>query len=90
MLRREAIQLFQEICKCIPEQSMLRSVFLKPHTREADSTGENFELWINVALDETSLKYVKQIVKNHKLSIGETSGSLVIYKPEARRLVVLA
>ena len=90
MERREAVRLFREICECIPDSSMFRSVFLNPQNMATDVTRRNFELRIDMALDKSSLRCVEDVVKKHKLVMEENKGSIVIYAPETSRMAIVA
>jgi hypothetical protein len=79
MQRREAIQLFREICKCIPD-AFVSSVSLSPVT----FSGKNFELRINVALDGRNLVDVETLVRKYGLKLNQNKGSLLIYGSMAK------
>jgi hypothetical protein len=80
MQRREAIELLREICECIPD-AFVSSVSLSPVT----FSGRNFELRINVALEERSLADVETLVKKYGLKLNQNNGSLLIYGSKAKR-----
>jgi hypothetical protein len=79
MRRREAVRLFREICKCIPE-SFVSSISLIPNNR----LSEDFQLQINVSLEAQSLKNIHSLVENQGLILKEDKGALLISGSEAR------
>jgi len=79
MQRREAVRLFREISKCIPG-AFISSVLLTPNNRFK----EEFELRINVSLDDKSLKNVQSLVNKHGMILKEDKGSLLIYASETK------
>ena len=79
MRRREAVRLFREIGKCIPG-AFISSVSLTPSNRFK----EEFELRINVSLDDKSLKNVQSLVEKHRMILKEDKGSLLIYASETK------
>ncbi len=80
MQRRDAVRLFREICECIPDPSVLSCVFLIQRSKPASLGKENFELWINAAFDNPSLRDVQSIVKERKLVLEEKRRFFVIYE----------
>jgi hypothetical protein len=79
MQRREAVRLFREICKCIPE-SFVSSISLIPNNR----LSEDFQLQINVFLEVQSLKSIQSLVEKQGLILKKDKGALLISGPEAR------
>jgi hypothetical protein len=79
MRRREAVRLFRDICKCIPE-SFVSSISLIPNNR----LSEDFQLQINVSLEAQSLKSIHSLVENQGLILKENKGALLISGSEAR------
>jgi hypothetical protein len=80
MRRREAIQLFKEICKCIPD-AFVSGISLSPNRISA----RDFELKINVSLEGMNLTNVENLVKKYGLMLDESQGSLLIYGSKAKR-----
>jgi hypothetical protein len=74
MRRREAAQLFSEICECVPD-AFINSISLTPCNRSK----EEFDLRINVSLDVKSFMNVQSIVSKHGMILKEDKGSLLIY-----------
>ena len=83
MRRREAIRLFADICKCVPDAYMT-CVSLTPRARSS----EEFELRINASLDVKSLKNVQSLVNKHGMILKQDKESLLIYAPEAKPVEV--
>jgi hypothetical protein len=79
MRRREAIKLFKEICKCVPD-AFVSSISLSPNTVSA----RDFELKINVSLEGPNLTSVENLVKKHGLTLDEGQGCLLIYESRAK------
>jgi hypothetical protein len=79
MRRREAVRLFREIIKCILG-AFISSVLLTPSNRFK----KEFELRINVFLDDKSLKNVQSLVEKHRMILKEDKGSLLIYASETK------
>jgi len=79
MQRREAIQLFKDICKCMPD-AFISSISLSSNTL---STGD-FELCLNLALDGKNLENVEDLVSKRGLRFKECHGSVLIYGSCAR------
>ena len=79
MQRREAIRLFAEIYKSIPD-AYISCVSLTPRAR----SDEEFQLRINASLDVKSLKNVQSLVNEHGMILKESQGSLLIYAPETK------
>lgn len=79
MRRREAIQLFREICQCTPD-AFISSISLSPNA----TSKKEFELRINMALDGKNLKNVENIVNKHGLVLKELKGALLIYGVEPK------
>ena len=77
MQRREVIQVFREICECIPD-AFISTISLASNGR---AKGQ-FALRIDVALNAKSLENVKSIVVKHGLTMKEDRGSLLIYGSE--------
>ncbi len=73
MRRREAIQLFREICKCMPD-AFISSISLSPNT----PSKKEFELKISMVLDRKNLKNVETLVNKHGLMLKQDNGSLLI------------
>jgi hypothetical protein len=79
MRRREAVRLFSEIYKSIPD-AYITCVSLTPRAR----SNEEFELRINASLDAKSLKKVQFLVNKHGLILKEDERSLLIYSSETK------
>ena len=73
MRRREAIRLFSEVCKCLPD-AYITCASLAPSAR----SNEEFELRIDASLDVKSLKNVQSLVNKHGMILKEDKGSLLI------------
>lgn len=80
MQRREATQLFKEICECMPD-AVISNILLTP----IDRLKEEFALRIDAHLNANSLENVKAIVGKHGLTLKEDRGSLLIYESETKR-----
>lgn len=74
MQRREAIRIFKEISKCIPD-TVVNSVSLV----QSESLSKEFELRMNVNLDSRGLRNVRTVVDKHGFNLKESEGLLVIY-----------
>jgi hypothetical protein len=90
MERREAIQLFREICECIPDSSRFHSVFLNSQKMATYPARRSFELRIDIALDKSSLRRVEDLVRKRRLAMEENKGALVIYAPETSPMAIVA
>ena len=76
MRRREAVRLFSEICKCIPDV-LISYIALTQINRFT----EDFELRINMVLDDEKFKDIESIVKRHGMGLKEDKGTLLIHEP---------
>jgi len=76
MQRREAIKVFEEISKCIPE-AFVTSVSLTPQRRIGGSKDE-FELRLDVSVNAKSLENIQSIVNKHRMLLKKEKGSLLI------------
>jgi hypothetical protein len=87
MRRREAAQIFSEICERVPE-AFINSISLMPSNRSK----EDFNLRINVSLDVKNLASVQSVVSKHGMILKEDKGSLLIYgsqtKPNDMAIIV--
>jgi len=81
MRRREAVRLFSEIYKSIPDAPVTWAS-LTPTARSS----EEFELRINVSLDVKSIKKVQSLVNKRGLILKEDKGSLLIHAPETKSI----
>ena len=81
--RREAIQLFREICDTIPDMSLANCVLLKPKNCP-DALQKLYELQIRIVLNESVLEQVRAIVSQHKLLMETAENFIVIYRPAER------
>lgn len=79
MRRREAAQLFSEICECIPD-AFVNSISLMP----SNHSKEEFNLRINVSLDPRSLTNVQSVVNKHGMNLKEDNGFLLIYGSQTK------
>ena len=79
MRRREAIRLFREIYKSIPD-AYITCASLTPRAR----SNEEFELRINASLDVKSLKNVQSLLNKHGMILKEDKEFLLIYAPETK------
>ena len=79
MRRREAIQLFREICKCLPDAN-ITCASLTPRAR----SNEEFELRINASLDAKSLKKMQSLAGKHGLTLKKDKRSLLIYATQTK------
>ncbi len=74
MRRREAVKIFKEICKCMPD-AFVSSISLSPNK----VSRKDFELKINVDfLDGRNLTDVQALVRKHGFVLDEDNGSLLI------------
>ena len=77
MQRGEAIQVYKEICQCIPDASLSNISLV--------SVGFNdFGLRIGMYLDLNSFRQVESIVKAHDLAMKQDQGLLLIYRREVK------
>jgi hypothetical protein len=87
MRRRDAARLFSEICQCIPDAS-INGLSLSP----TPSSKEEFDLRINVFLDDKSLMDVQSIVNKRGMILKEEPGFLLIQgsrlKPYEKPMIV--
>ncbi len=81
LLRREALQVFHEICELIPDAKMLNSVSITP-TSKPGEIPQDFELRIKIGLGPFEVHRVRSIVKKHDLDMREEDGILIIHAPE--------
>ncbi len=79
MRRREAVKVFKEICKCVPD-AFVSSISLSPNTLY----GKDFELRINVVLEGNNLSDVAALVRSYGLLLDEGKGSLLIYGSKSK------
>ena len=79
MRRREAIQLFKEICKSMPD-AFVSGISLSPNT----ISKTDFELRLNVALDGKYHQDMVALVSKHGLTLKESKGALLICGPEVK------
>ncbi len=79
MRRREAIQIFKKICKCVPD-AFVSSVSLSPIT----FSKEDFELRINMVLDGERLMDVASLVRKNGLMLNQNKETLLIYGSKAK------
>jgi uncharacterized protein (DUF1697 family) len=79
MRRREAIRLFREICRCIPEV-LISCASLTPSVR----SNEEFELRIDASLDVKSLENVQSLANKYGMILKEDKGSLLIYASDTK------
>ena len=79
MERREAIQLFREICDIIPDLALSSCVVLQPQSRFSDAFPRFYELHIRAVLDEFDLKRLRTMVEKRNLFLeAAASGYIVI------------
>ena len=81
--RREAILLFREISKCIPD-AYITKISLNQEKNEK----EEFELRINVIIQGEHFESVQSIVNKRGLNLKEDHGSLLIYEPKAPKIEI--
>jgi hypothetical protein len=74
MQRREAVALFRDICKCIPD-AFVSKISLTPR----NDSNKEFELRINVLLEDENFESVQTVVNKHGLNLKEEHESLLIY-----------
>ncbi len=84
MRRREAILVFREICKCIPDM-FISSVSLTP----IDRLKGEFELRIYASIDAKGFNNVQSVAQKHGMSVMQEQGSLLIY-PTAKEIEITA
>ncbi len=75
MQRSEGVQVFREICQCIPD-ALISSISIAPRSTE------EFELRISMFLDKQSLQHIQAIVDSHGLILREDKGTLLIYRDD--------
>jgi len=76
--RREAIQLFREICDNIPDIALSNCIVLKPQSRFSDAFPKFYELHIRAVLDEFDLNRLRTMVEKRNLFLETASGYIVI------------
>ena len=79
MRRRDAARLFSEICQCIPDGSII-GISLSPTL----PFKEEFDLRINVDLDDKSLMDMQSIVNKLEMLLKEEPGFLLIQGSKAK------
>ncbi len=77
MQRREAIRLFKEICKCIPDV-LISQISLTQINRFK----EDFTLRIDMALNDAMFKDIESIVEKYGMNLKSDKGTLFIHEPE--------
>jgi hypothetical protein len=90
MNRREAVGLFREICRCIPELSVLDSVSLRTQNEPFNSEEKSFMLQINAALSSNIRNNVRAIANKHQLEMEEYPNSILIFAPRTVILEIVA
>jgi hypothetical protein len=81
--RREAVIVFREICKCVPD-AFISSVSLSPKKLSR----RNFELRINATLEGRNLTDVETLVRKNGFMLNQDNGSLLIYGSKAKTFEV--
>ncbi len=76
--RREAIEVFREICSCLPDAFLVNNVVLKPLDKFGSSRGD-YSLYIKIAFAESSLDEIAKVVERRQLCFKRSDGYLVIY-----------
>jgi hypothetical protein len=76
--RREAVQLFREICECSP------GLFVNSVSLLTSNSSKEVILRINVFLDGVNLKGVQSIVEAHKLILEEDEGGFLIHDSKTK------
>ena len=84
MQRREAIRVFREICKCMPDM-FISSVSLIPNNRFK----KDFDLRIYASFDLVSVKNVQSVSQKHGMNVIEEQGSLLI-RDQAEQVEIAA
>ena len=79
MLRREALLVLREICECIPNESAVSFVFLKPtwQTAKKKHSYRQYDLHMIMSLDKSTRENIESVARNHRLSVEESEGKLV-------------
>ncbi len=76
--RREAIEVFREICSRFSDAFLVGNVILRP-SGESGSSTEDYSLHIKVALFDESIDEIAKVVERHRLCFKRSNEYLVIY-----------
>ena len=90
MQRREAVEIFEEICQSVPETSVFRSVGIFTRSNDEGPTEEDFELRIKGELSQRDLNFIKSIVKRFQKAIEIKRETLIIYAPKQESVEITA
>jgi hypothetical protein len=86
--RREAVQVLREICKCIPDESVVTCVFLEQTRNAADSRKNSYELHIKMNIDEATRENIESATRKHGLSVRASNEDFIVYALEERMEIV--
>ena len=86
MERREAVQVFREICECIPDLSVLSGVLLRPQNHSGESLKDLFDLQVNAILDAMTMKLVRAVVRKRGLVLKANRQYLLVHSIHLKNL----
>ncbi len=87
MERRETILFLREMGECL-DSMPISCVFLKNRNYSANSSLDDYELYIKATLNVFTRKVIRQAVKERELRLRESDGFVVIYSPEKELLEI--
>ena len=90
MQRSEAILVLSEICKCIPDESVVSGVLLNPIGRPSPTNygdGE-FDLILKMTADAHTKKCIAKAVGKRGCLVREEAGCLIIFSKKVVESVV--
>jgi hypothetical protein len=79
MQRREVIDLFREICECIPHSALNGASIMH---RDIELSKNSFELRLNISLSEKDFRKIDSIVKKRNMILERNQQNLLIYSSE--------
>ena len=81
MQRSEAILVLSEICKCIPDESVVSGVLLNPIGRSLSSNYDDgeFDLILKMTVDAYTKKCIAKAVGKKGCMVREDAGCLIIF-----------
>ncbi len=83
--RREALQVFHEICDSIPDANLFAWVSLTSFGNEEPSN-KSYELKIRTGQKLSDLKEIRSIVEKHGLFLEESDKTLTIRTPPEKSI----
>jgi hypothetical protein len=79
--RREALQVFHETCKEIPDARLFNSVSLTPISKAHDFADVSYELKIRGGQNSLELERITSISEKHGLIMENSDGTMIIHGP---------